>query len=362
MDFALTEEQVVLQRVAGEVFAGLAEASDPRTDLDARIASADLSAELAEVDFLGLLVPAFLDGSGASVLDLAVVAEEAGRHLLADPIVNGVGQAATLLRPFADTSSIAADLLTRLTKGTVALSVLDLRDAVLEGDRITGTAAPALHAASATTFLVTARRSDGQLVLGAVHPGSGVGVELREALDPTRGLATVVLDGAPVTVIAMGDEAAAAWAAAETVAWTLLAAQDLGTISQAVRLGVAYAKDREAFGRPIGSYQGVKHQLVDVYVLEEQLRSLVWLAAWSTEAQPENAALFARSAAAYAADAVVLAAKTLIHVHGGIGFTWEHPAHLFWRRAMTDRLVLGSAADHRDAVAVTLLAGDVRVP
>jgi len=89
MDFALTEEQVVLQQVAGEVFAGLAEASDPRTDLDARIASADLSAELAEVDFLGLLVPASLDGSGASVLDLAVVAEEAGRHLIADPIVNG---------------------------------------------------------------------------------------------------------------------------------------------------------------------------------------------------------------------------------------------------------------------------------
>jgi len=364
MDFALTEEQLVLQQVAGEVFAKLAEATDPRTALDARTASAVLSAEFAELDFLGLLIPESLDGSDAGVLDLAIVAEEAGRHLLADPIVNGAGQAAVLLRPFVDSSSVATDLLTRLAKGTVALSVLDLRgaDTLLDGDRLTGPAAPALHAASATTFLVAAGRPDGEVVLGAVQPGPGVEVQTREPLDPTRGVATVVFDGAPLAVVASGEAAIQAWAAAEVVAWTLLAAQDLGTTSRARRLAVDYAQEREAFGRLIGSYQGVKHQLVDVYVLEEQLRSLVWLAAWSFEAQPENAALFARSAAAYAADAVVLAANTLIHVHGGIGFTWEHPAHLFWRRAMTDRAVLGTAAQHRDAVALALLEGGVRVP
>jgi alkylation response protein AidB-like acyl-CoA dehydrogenase len=118
-----------------------------------------------------------------------------------------------------------------------------------------------------------------------------------------------------------------------------------------VQLGVAYAKDRQAFGRPIGSYQAVKHMLVDAWVGVEQLRSLVWWAAWAADAAPGELPLAASAAKAGAASVFEQAAGTLIQVHGGIGFTWEHDAHLFWRRAKVDRLLLGDEAEHLDAVA-----------
>jgi alkylation response protein AidB-like acyl-CoA dehydrogenase len=131
----------------------------------------------------------------------------------------------------------------------------------------------------------------------------------------------------------------------------VMAAEDLGGADRCVQLGVAYAQQREAFGRAIGSYQAVKHMLVDAWVGVEQLRSLVWWAAWAADAAPGELPLAASAAKAGAASVFEQAAGTLIQVHGGIGFTWEHDAHLFWRRAKVDRLLLGDEAEHLDAVA-----------
>jgi len=124
-----------------------------------------------------------------------------------------------------------------------------------------------------------------------------------------------------------------------------------------VQMGVAYAKEREAFGRAIGSYQAVKHMLVDAWVGVDQLRSLVWWAAWAADAAPAELPLAASAAKAYAAEAFERAAETCIQVHGGIGFTWEHDAHLFWRRAKVDRLLLGDEAEHLDTVARLVVGG-----
>jgi alkylation response protein AidB-like acyl-CoA dehydrogenase len=135
------------------------------------------------------------------------------------------------------------------------------------------------------------------------------------------------------------------------VAAVVMAAEDLGGADRCVQLGVAYAQQREAFGRAIGSYQAIKHMLVDAWVGVDQLRSLVWWAAWAADASPAELPLAASAAKAYAAEAFERAAGTLIQVHGGIGFTWEHDAHLFWRRAKVDRLLLGDEAEHLDAVA-----------
>ena len=126
---------------------------------------------------------------------------------------------------------------------------------------------------------------------------------------------------------------------------------------RAVLMGVDYAQQREAFGRVIGSYQAVKHMLVDAWAGVEQLRSLVWWAAWAADAAPEQLPLAAAAAKAHAAVVLERAAETLIQVHGGIGFTWEHDAHLYWRRAKVDRLLLGDAAEHLDAVARLAVAG-----
>jgi alkylation response protein AidB-like acyl-CoA dehydrogenase len=124
-----------------------------------------------------------------------------------------------------------------------------------------------------------------------------------------------------------------------------------------VQLGVAYAQEREAFGRKIGSYQAVKHMLVDAWAGVEQLRSLVWWAAWAADAAPDELPLAASAAKAQAARVFEEAAGTLIQVHGGIGFTWEHDAHLYWRRAKVDRLLLGDEAEHLDTVARLAVTG-----
>jgi alkylation response protein AidB-like acyl-CoA dehydrogenase len=155
----------------------------------------------------------------------------------------------------------------------------------------------------------------------------------------------------------LAEDAGALWARARQVGAVVMAAEDLGAADRGVQLGVAYAQERQAFGRPIGSYQAVKHMLVDAWVGVDQLRSLVWWAAWAADAAPEELPLASSSAKAYAAGVLERAAETLVQVHGGIGFTWEHDAHLYWRRAKVDRLLLGDEAEHLDAVARLAVAG-----
>jgi alkylation response protein AidB-like acyl-CoA dehydrogenase len=278
---------------------------------------------LADIGFLGITVPEAAGGAGAGVLDLAVVAEQGGA-VLAGPSLVTAARAAVLL---ADHPDLAA----QLADGSAGLAVLD-------------GSAPAIDAVDATLFLAL---EDGALVVGEgdVEPG--------RPLDATRGLARVRLTSRRVLASAAGD----LWARARQVAAVVLAAEDLGAADRCVQLGVAYAQEREAFGRTIGSYQAVKHMLVDAWVGVDQLRSLVWWAAWAADAAPAELPLAAAAAKAYAAEAFERAAETCIQVHGGIGFTWEHDAHLYWRRAKVDRLLLGDAAEHLDTVARLVVDG-----
>jgi alkylation response protein AidB-like acyl-CoA dehydrogenase len=171
-------------------------------------------------------------------------------------------------------------------------------------------------------------------------------------LDPTRGLVRVRPSGGT----SLGAVSADAVARARHVAEVVLAAEDLGTAARCLEMAVDYAKERVAFGRPIGSFQAVKHACVDMFAHVEQLRSLVWFAAWCADHDAAQLALAASAVKAYSAEAVELCAASCIQIHGGIGFTWEHDAHLFWRRAKVDRLLLGDAAWHRARVAELSLA------
>ncbi|MBC7374285.1 MAG: acyl-CoA dehydrogenase, partial [Frankiales bacterium] len=202
---------------------------------------------------------------------------------------------------------------------------------------------PVLDAVSADLFLAL---QDETLV-------AATGTLTRRApIDPTRGLADVLLGDA---VMVAGD-ARLRWEHAERVGQIILAAEGLGSASRALEIGVQYAKDRQAFGRAIGSYQAVKHALVDAYVGIEQLRSLVWWAAWAADQAPDEVPLAAAAAKALAAQVLEQTAETVIQVHGGIGFTWEHDAHLYWRRAKVDRLLLGDDVAAFDTVARLALA------
>jgi alkylation response protein AidB-like acyl-CoA dehydrogenase len=322
VNFDLGPDQRDAAAGAREFFAGRTSPGAARAALEGARVEPGRKA-LADIGFLGITVAEAAGGAGSGLLDLAVVAEQGGA-VLAGPSLVTAARAAVLLAEHPDLAAQLAD-------GSAGFAVLD-------------GAAPAIDAADATVFLAL---DDGALVVGEgeVEPG--------RPLDATRGLARVRLTDRRVLQADAGE----LWARARQVAAVALAAEDLGAADRAVQLAVAYAKEREAFGRPIGSYQAVKHLLVDAWVGVDQLRSLVWWAAWAADAAPDELPLAASAAKAYAAEVFERAAETCVQVHGGIGFTWEHDAHLYWRRAKVDRLLLGDEAEHLDRVARLVVDG-----
>ncbi|MGY1687053.1 acyl-CoA dehydrogenase family protein [Geodermatophilus sp. SYSU D00804] len=327
MNFDLSDDQRAAAAGAREFFTGSVTPAAARAALEGAGVPGPGRKALADIGFLGITVPESAGGAGGSVLDLAVVAEQAGA-VLAGPSLVTAARAAVLLES-------APDLAAQLADGSAALAVLD--------GPVTGSA-PSLDAADATLFLGL---DDGALVAGEgeVTPG--------RPMDATRGLASVRMTSRRV----LAEDAGQLWARARQVGAVVLAAEDLGAADRAVLMAVEYARQREAFGRVIGSYQAVKHMLVDAWVGVDQLRSLVWWAAWAADSSPAELPLAAAAAKAYAAEVAERATETAIQVHGGIGFTWEHDAHLYWRRAKVDRLLLGDAAEHLDTVARLAEAG-----
>jgi alkylation response protein AidB-like acyl-CoA dehydrogenase len=322
VNFDLSDEQRALAAAARDFFTATASPADSRRALDEGTAVQPGRKALADSGFAAITIPEAAGGGGGSLLDLAVVAEQAGR-VLAGPSLVTAGRAAVLL-------SDDDTRLGELADGSTAYAVVD------------GTA-PALDAATAQQFL--ALRGD-TLVCGA---GA---VTVGAPIDPTRGLGTVELSA----VVEIAPDARLRWERAERVGQVILAAEGLGAAGRAVEMGVTYAKERQAFGRAIGSYQAIKHALVDAYVGVEQLRSLVWWAAWAADEAPDELPLAAAAAKALSAQVLEQTAETLIQVHGGIGFTWEHDAHLYWRRAKVDRLLLGDDVAAFDQVARLALA------
>jgi alkylation response protein AidB-like acyl-CoA dehydrogenase len=331
VNFALDDQQELLQRTAREWFEAHCAPADMRRTLDGDTPPDHLEA-LAAVGFTGVLVGEAHGGSGLGVLDLAVVAEQAGRVLAAVPLVSGAAWAASLLGGV--DGEEAAGLLSGIAAGRARVSVVERPGA------------PVIDGLGATAFLAA---GDAGLVMAS--PSEAELTEPQQ-LDPTRGLARVRLSGgAP-----LGAVSPAVVARARHVAEVVLAAEDLGTAARCLEMAVAYAKERVAFGRPIGSFQAVKHMCVEMFAQVEQLRSLVWFAAWCADHDAAQLPLAASAAKAYSAGAVELCAASCIQVHGGIGFTWEHDAHLYWRRAKVDRVLLGDAARHHARVAELALA------
>ena len=322
MNFDLDQDQLDAAAGARRFFTDQASPAAARAALEDGPVQPGRQA-LADIGFLGITVAESTGGGGGALLDLAVVAEQAGA-VLAGPSLVTAARAAVLLAEEPELAAALAD-------GSRAFCVVD-------------GSSPALDAVGADTFLALV---DGDLVVG------GGTVVTGQPMDATRGLGVVTLTDPRVLV----PDAAALWARARDVALVVLAAEDLGTAGRAVEVGVAYAKERHAFGRAIGSYQAVKHSLVDAWVGVEQLRSLVWWSAWAADRAPDELPLAAAAAKAFAAETLERAAETCIQVHGGTGFTWEHDAHLYWRRAKVDRLLLGDAAEHYDVVAGLVLAG-----
>jgi alkylation response protein AidB-like acyl-CoA dehydrogenase len=325
----------------------------------------------SELGVLGLSVPEADGGAGGTVVDQAVAVEELGASLACGPMFGTVFLAIPALVA-SSAGSVRDDLLSELAEGrrTAAFAVADGAGALDEvsvtadGDALTGTVDQVVDAGAADDLLVAARGADG-IALYAVE-ASGVGVERAPlvTLDPTRPQATVVLSGAPGRLVAGPGEAERVISHALQVGSAMLAAEQVGAGQHLLDLSVEYAKSRLQFGRPIGSFQAIKHRLADLLVDLEHARSTAYHAVWALTDGSDDPALAVSIAQATCSAALTRIASDTIQVHGGIGFTWEHRAHLYFKRAATDAALLGTAEQHRSRVAELVLdtAWAERVP
>jgi alkylation response protein AidB-like acyl-CoA dehydrogenase len=316
--------------------------------------------ELARLGWTGASIPEAQGGAGLSFVEEAIVFEELGRALYSGPYFSTVALALPAL-------ACAPDLLAQVASGAFTATL----------------ASPAAHASETA---VEARRSgDGWLLRGETdlvpdagwvdalvvqaHGPDGIGLYLAkrhdarphvtvlDTVDATRRLARVTFEDDDARLLAAPPAAAKIVAATRRRALAALALEAVGIASQALVLGVEHAKTREQFGRPIGAYQAVSHKLADTYVETELARSLAYWAAWCIAEDDGQAELAATAAKTYAAEAAVAACERAIQVHGGMGFTWDHPLHRYYKRALWIESFDRSGAAHRADIARVLLGG-----
>ncbi|MFF0742591.1 acyl-CoA dehydrogenase [Streptomyces sp. NPDC004111] len=296
------------------------------------------------------LLDVHLPEGGGTLLDLAVILEETGRAALPGPFLPSVLAADLLVR--GGRPALAADRpVASVATGPGTLT------AVLAGDGylLDGTAPPVLGASPGADLVLLAAEAAHGTVWLAVDAGD-LEIRTHASADPTRPTAEVT---ARSTLVPAGRALTLTTALVTDLAAVLYAADACGTAGWALDTATAHAKVREQFGRPIGQFQAVKHLCADMLVRVEQARALVWDAANAVDEAPDVRGLTAALAAATALDAAFSCAKDCIQILGGIGFTWEHDAHLYLRRALVARQLLGTGDGHR-LRAVRLAAAGAR--
>jgi alkylation response protein AidB-like acyl-CoA dehydrogenase len=241
-----------------------------------------------------------------------------------------------------------AEWLPKLISGEAIAACEGMPSLDFDGATLTGVIDPVPHGAVADLFVFVSPQ--GAWIVRADAPG--VAITAHTTMDQTRPFARVTLDKAAAEPLA---DAGAAIAAIHQGGWICLAAEALGGAQACLDRTVAYAKERIQFGRPIGSFQAYKHRLADMMIEIEQARSAVYWAACAADEGAEDAAMALHAAKSFCADTYFMCAGNMIQLHGGIGFTWEHDAHLFFKRARSIQTMLGNGNMHREQVATMVL-------
>jgi alkylation response protein AidB-like acyl-CoA dehydrogenase len=312
----------------------------------------------------GLAIPEEYGGDGFGQVALGAVLEEMGRALVCSPFFATVVLAAQALLVSGDADACARHL-PGIAAGTTtaALAVAERTgawdpvqittravrrsDAPGGGWELTGTKAFVIDGASADLLLVIARTTAGPTLFTVDRGASGLTAEPMETLDATRAMARLRLDGTPATLVGTAGAGGRLMARVLDLAAVGLAAEQAGGAARCLESSTAYAGTRVQFGRLIGSFQAVKHKCADMLVQVELARAAAREAARLFDLADEGFAVAAAAAHLTCSRAYMLAATENIQVHGGIGFTWEHPAHLYFRRAKSSQLLLGGpSASH----------------
>jgi acyl-CoA dehydrogenase len=314
--------------------------------------------EMAEMGWVGAAIPEEYGGAGLGHLGLCVLAEELGHALAAVPFSSSAYLASETIL-LAGSPAQKERYLPKLASGAVIGTFAGAEGprgldagklgASVAGGKITGVKLPVPDAMIADLAIVAAKGADRGLSLFIVDlAGPGVSREPVETVDPSRAHGRLVFTGAAAEPLGAPGEGPGLIRRVLDRAAVLVAFEQLGGAQAALDMAKAYALERYAFGRPIGSFQAIKHKLVDVYVATELARSNAYYGAWALSKDAPELPLAAAAARVSASDAFYLAAKENIQTHGGMGYTWAFDCHLYYRRAKLLSLALGSTREWKD--------------
>lgn len=378
MNFGFSEEQEMLRESARRFLETECPSTFVREMIEHETAhSTELWKKLAELGWLGLLIPSELGGIGGTVLDATVILEEAGKVLLPGPFFATVLLGVPAVR-LGGSREQKREILPRVAEGSCIVTLAHLEesgrydaagielnarrrggDYLLDGEKVF-----VLDAGVADWIVVAARTQTNRknpeagVTLFLVDPNApGLTRSSLKTVDRTRRQANLTFDRVAVPAKRVLGRLHGGWPILRRVldlATVGICVETVGVGQRAIEMSVAYAKERLQFGKPIGGFQAVKHKCVDMMVSVENARSLSYYAAWAVEERNSQVPQAVAMAKAYCSEMGKNVTSDAIQVHGGIGFTWEHDAHLYYRRAMANEALFGTAPLHREAVAQQL--------
>jgi alkylation response protein AidB-like acyl-CoA dehydrogenase len=366
MNFAFSEEQEELRRTVRQFL----DQKSPETEVR-RLMATDDGYDVAvwkqmgeQLGLQGLAIPEEFGGSGYGYIELIVILEEMGRRLLAAPYFSTVVLAANTLLHSGDDAAKKEHLPGIATGETIATLAFTEESGRWDEAGITATATSSgggwtidgtksyvLDGHVADLVLVAARTGAGVSIFAVPGDAAGLTRTLLSTMDQTRKQAKLEFAGTPATLVGTDG---AGWSVIERVldlAAVALAAEQVGGAQFVLDMAVQYAKDRIQFGRPIGSFQAIKHKCADMLLEVESAKSAAYYAGWCAAELNDELPSVAALAKAYCSEAYFHATAENIQIHGGIGFTWEHPAHLYFKRAKSSELLFGDPAYWRELLA-----------
>ena len=366
MNFAFTEEQEELRKTVRQFLdaksseAAVREQMETEAGFDAAVWS-----QMAEqMGLQGLAIPEEFGGSGYSYVELGIVLEEMGRALLCAPFFSSVVLAANTLLQSGDDAAKAAHLPGIASGETIATLAFTEPSGKWDESGITmeasgsvdswtlnGTKMFVLDGHTANLIIVAARTGKGVSLFTVAGDAAGLTRTALSTMDQTRKQAKLEFSNTPATLL--GEEGNG-WNVLGTVldlAAVGLAAEQVGGAQKVLEMAVDYAKVRVQFGRPIGSFQAIKHKCADMLLEVESAKSAAYYGMWCAAEMNDELPSVASLAKAYCSEAYFHATAENIQIHGGIGFTWEHPAHLYFKRAKSSELLFGDPTYHRELLA-----------
>jgi alkylation response protein AidB-like acyl-CoA dehydrogenase len=360
LNFAMTPEQEELKTTTRRFLSQRLPTNQTRAIMETEHPIAlDVWATMAsELGVAGVLVPESAGGLGLGFVEAACILQEIGRIVAPLPFLVTSVLAVELLSFGDPTAPATASTLEGIATGAVVVGLMG-RSAedplapcgTLTSNKVDAGSRFVLDGAQATHLLVAIESDEGPMLALVSATSPGVHITAQTTLDLTRPIAEATLSAADATIVLDPSAFQRARSSFATMASAAIAQDMIGGAERVLEMSVDYAKDRHQFGRPIGSFQAIKHRLADMLVDVESARSTALYAAFTIADGADDQAIAAATAKSVCGDAYFRVASAAIQVHGGIGFTWEHDAHLYFKRAKADQILFGNGPLHRRRLA-----------